>query len=434
MKTVPLLIALGLLACGRPEAHRPNVLVILIDTIRADHLGCIGYSRNTTPVIDSLARTGTLFTWCQSQSSWTLPAMTSIMSGLNPREHRAGRHYDALYGVSPRIPWMPHIFKSNGYRTAAFFNVIFMSADFGFHRGFDHFDCPAPVPESPSRNASETVDAVLSWAAAEPMGAPFLAVVHFFDPHIPYDPPEPWNTLFTDPEYQGEYDRNWGGVSQLNAVHFHGDTIPPDGLHNLIALYDGEIAFTDSEIGRLLGTMGAMGLLENTIIVVVGDHGEEFMEHGGMDHGRTLYQEVCHVPLIITGPGVPRGEVVETLVGQLHVLPTVLALTGMEDGPASLFSPDFVETPMPASDVLWREGNLASLVWPGGKLIWGVDEGFTEQYDLVADPGESFPIPVDSVKLSELEWYFGTPPMAEAPYVDIEGTIQRELRSLGYIR
>lgn len=434
MKTAPFLVVLGLLACGSPEARGPNVLIILIDTIRADHLGCMGYSRSTTPVIDSLSREGVLFTFCQSQSSWTLPAMTSIMSGLNPREHRAGRHYDALYGVSPDIPWMPHIFKSRGYRTAAFFNVIFMSADFGFHRGFDHFDCPAPVPEQPSRNAAETVDAFLEWAAAEQDGAPFFAAVHFFDPHIPYDPPEPWSSLFTDPGYRGEYGAEWGSVSQLNAVHFQSDTIPPDGLHNLVALYDGEIAFTDSETGRLLQGLRDMGIAGNTVIVVVGDHGEEFMEHGGMDHGRTLYQEVCHVPLIIAGPGVPRGGRVGTLVGQVHVLPTILDLAGIGDSPGSLFSPDFTESPMPASDVLWREGNLASLVWPGGKLIWGVDEGFTQQYDLTADPGELFPMPADSLRLSQLEWYFGTPPLAEAPYVDIEGTIQRELRSLGYIR
>ncbi|MFO7626755.1 MAG: sulfatase [Candidatus Fermentibacteraceae bacterium] len=434
MNKAMLMLALGFLACGGPARQRPNVLVILMDTIRADHLGCMGYHRNTTPTIDSLAGEGTLFTACQAQSSWTLPAMTTILSGLNAREHGAGRRYDALYGVSDDIPWMPHLFKIEGYETGAFFNVIFMSSDFGFHRGFDHFDCPAPVAGSPSRNAGETVDAFLRWLEEVPDGTPFFAAVHFFDPHITYDPPEPWNTLFTDPGYEGEYNNLWGGVPQLNAVHFGRDTIPPEGLANLQALYDGEIAYTDMQLGRLLDRLLEMGLSENTLIVVVGDHGEEFLEHGGMDHGRTLYQEICHVPLVFCGPGVPRGQVVQTLVAQLNVLPTVLELSGIDPAAPSLFSPDFTPVPVPSGDVLWREGDLASLVFDGKKLIWGVDEDFTEQYDLSLDPGETVCLPVDSVMLGELEWYFGTPALAEAPFVDVEGSMQQDLRNLGYIR
>lgn len=434
VKRAVLFLALGLLGCGKPAVQRPNVLLILVDTMRADHLGCMGYDRNTTPTIDSLAARGTLFTGCQGQSSWTLPAMTTILSGLNAREHGAGRRYDALYGVSGAIPWMPHILKSGGYETGAFFNVLFMSSDFGFHRGFDHFDCPAPAPGEPSRNAGETVDACIQWLETIPADRPFFAAVHFFDPHIPYGPPAPWNTLFTDPGYCGEYDAEWGEVSDLNAVHAGRDTIPPEGLNNLLALYDGEIAYTDMQIGRLIDRLTAMGLSENTLIVVVGDHGEEFMEHGGMDHGRTLYQEVCHVPLVFCGPGVPRGAVVNTLVAQLNILPTVLDLAGMEPSEPSLLSPGFTAVPVPAGDVLWREGDLASLVFEGRKLIWGVDEDFTEQYDLSLDPGETASLPADPVMMADLEWYYGTPALAEAPFVDVEGGMQQDLRDLGYIR
>lgn len=434
MKRAVFPLFLGLLACGEPAVRRPNVLVILVDTIRADHVGCMGYHRNTTPVIDSLAAVGTLFTACQGQSSWTLPAMTTILSGLNAREHGAGRRYDALYGVSASIPWMPHIFKNEGYETGAFFNVLFMGSDFGFHRGFDHFDCPAPAPGGQPRNAGDTADAFLRWLDDVPADRPFFAAVHFFDPHIPYSPPEPWNGMFTDPGYEGVYSEAWGGVSELNAVHFGRDTIPPDGLANLIALYDGEIAYTDMQIGRLAGGLRAKGLSENTLIVVVGDHGEEFMEHGGMDHGRTLYQEICHVPLVFCGPGVPRGETVHTLVAQLNIMPTVLDLCGIATPGQSLFSPGFAAVPVPAGDVLWREGDLASLVFEGKKLIWGVDEDFTEQYDLSVDPGETVSLPPDSVMLSDLEWYFGTPALAEAPFVDVEGSIRQNLRDLGYIR
>ena len=439
MKKTALLFAALLAAapsgCGSAAPSEPSVLIILIDTLRADHLGCMGYRRNTTPTLDSLAREGALYTNCQSHSSWTLPAMASILSGLNPREHRAGRHYDALFGVPEEVPWMPMVFKSAGYRTAAFFNVIFMNADFGFHRGFDHFDCPAMGPETRSRNAGETVDAVLSWFSGQTGEEPFFVAVHFFDPHLPYNPPVPWDTLFTDPEYSGQYGPDWGGVSQLNAVHSGRDTVPPDGLEHLVGLYDGEIAYTDRELGRLLETLRGRGLMENTVVVVVADHGEEFLEHGGMDHGRTLYQEICHVPLIFSGPGVPRGSVVETLTGQVRVMPEVLRLAGLTGGASTpLYSDDLEPAPVPASDVLWREGNLASLVVPGSKLIWGVDEGFTEGYDLLTDPMELEPLPPDPAMMAELEWYWGTPPLAEAPPVDVQESIHRELRALGYIR
>ncbi len=428
-------MALGALSCGFQKDSRPNVLLVLIDTIRADRLGYMDYHRNLTPTIDSLALEGALFSSCQSQSSWTLPAMASILTGKNSREHMAGLQCDAFYGVSREIPWMPHVFKAQGYSTAAFFNVFFMNADFGFHRGFDHFDCcPALASETRIRTAGETVDAFLEWIEGRSAERPFFAAVHFFDPHIPYNPPDPWNTLFTDPGYQGDYNSDWGGMSELNAVNSGTDTIPPDGIANLIALYDGEIAYCDFELNRMLDSLDAQGLLSSTIVVVVGDHGEEFLEHGGIEHGRTLYQEVCHVPLVFAGPGVPSGFRSDETIGQIHIFPTVLALAGIETETASLFSENFQEEPVPASNVLWHGGDLASLVDGDRKIIWSVDDDIIEQYNLSTDPEEQTPITPDSAMKAGVEWYYGTPPYASAPYVDIEGAMQRDLRDLGYIR
>lgn len=125
----------------------------------------------------------------------------------------------------------------------------------------------------------------------------------------------------------------------------------------------------------------------------------------------------------------------ETLTGQVRVMPEVLRLAGLTGGASTpLYSDDLEPAPVPASDVLWREGNLASLVVPGSKLIWGVDEGFTEGYDLLTDPMELEPLPPDPAMMAELEWYWGTPPLAEAPPVDVQESIHRELRALGYIR
>ncbi len=160
MKLVVLLAFV--MACGG-DVHKPDVVLILIDTVRADHLGCYGYSRDTSPTIDSLAAAGTRWARVQAQSPWTLPAMATIMTGLTHRSHMAGVWDGLFYGLDPSLPILPEFFKNEGYETAAFFNVLFMSADFGFHRGYDHYDCVSSVEEVTARNAHETVDDVLQW-------------------------------------------------------------------------------------------------------------------------------------------------------------------------------------------------------------------------------------------------------------------------------
>ncbi len=182
-----LLLAL-LPSCGGKKADGINVLLILMDTVRADHFSSYGYHRQTTPFIDSLAA-GEPLPSGAGQASWTLPAMTTILSGVTPVEHGAGRTGGIFHGDFPEVPWLPLAFHRSGYRTGAFFNVLFMNEDFGFHRGFQHFDCQGFKSNSSLRNAGETVDDLLGWLDETRGDGPFFAAVHFYDPHIPYDPP-----------------------------------------------------------------------------------------------------------------------------------------------------------------------------------------------------------------------------------------------------
>jgi len=409
-----LFVVIFSVSCGSEK--KVNVLLILTDTTRADHLSCYGYERNTTPHIDSLAAAGTIAEWCQAQSSWTLPTMTTILSGVKTVEHRAG------------------------YRTAAFFNVMFMNEDFGFLKGFQHFDCQGVASGNSLRKAGPTVDDFLVWLDGGSSDEPFFAAVHFYDAHIPYRAPEPFRYMYSDPEYSGEYGIEWGDMTEMIAIN-SGEVIPAGAdLQNLIDLYDAEITYMDSEIGRMLEELRARGLAENTIIVLVGDHGEEFMEHGGIEHGRTLYEELTHVPLILAGPGFNGGNRISETVGQLDVAGTIANQADIEftiiEPAVNLAETINSDREIPASGVLWRsEGDIVSIIANQNKIIWSVEDDSIESFNLLEDPLEQNNIlPPISGLLEAAEFYWVTPPMGQAPLVDYSETASRELRNLGYIR
>ncbi|MCK5785459.1 MAG: sulfatase-like hydrolase/transferase [Candidatus Sabulitectum sp.] len=436
-----IVIAIGLTvtaSCGTEQ--RMNVLLILVDTVRADHLSCYGYHRNTTPYIDSLAAAGTVANLCQGQASWTLPAMATIMSGVPSVTHGAGRNSSGFHGISPDVPWLPLAFNGEGYRTGAFFNVMFMNADFGFHRGFQHFDCQGVASGNSLRKAGPTVDDFLAWLDSGDQNRSFFAAVHFYDPHIPYRSPEPFRSMYTQPDYTGDYGDSWGeGITEMMDVN-SGEVIPTSSdMENLVALYDGEITYMDSEIGKLLAELRTRGMGENTLIVIAGDHGEEFLDHGGIEHGRTLYQETTHVPLIIAGPGFGGGRVISSSVAQLDIAGTIAAAAGIEfttfEPSANLAGSVDPAREIPASGVLWRDqGDLVSIVSGNSKLIWSVEDDSLEMFDLSADPLEKTTIEPRLQIMEAAEFYWATPPMGEAPLVDYSETASRELRNLGYIR
>jgi arylsulfatase A-like enzyme len=431
-----LALALILLpACSR--GGRPNVLLVVIDTVRADHVHCYGYERQTTPCLDSLAASGTMYASCQAQSSWTLPAFASIFTGISPRAHGAGWRDGLFFGLDGRLSTLPVFMNDNGYATSGFFNVIFLSEDFGFHRGFDHFDCQGFANRGSTRRADGTAGDFLAWLDGNG-DTPFFAVVHFYDPHMRYDPPSPWSDMFTDGGYTGPYDSSWGGVEQLIAVNSGADTIPPDGLANLTALYDGEIAFADAGLDSLLSGLRRRGLSDRTVVIVMADHGEEFLEHGRIEHGASLFQETVHVPLVVSGPGVPAGRVDSTLCSQMDIFPTVASLCGLEPPRGMEGRPLLPEPPegrsVPASGVLWAEGDQASVVEGTRKTVWHPIDGSAESYDLSTDPLEIEPLEPSDYELEGVLEYWGTPAAGRPPQVAFRETVDRALRDLGYIR
>ena len=286
---VPLVCALTTVVTTAEAPVRPSVVIVTLDTTRADHLGCYGASRAATPHLDALARGGVRFEKALSPVPLTLPAHASVLTGRVPRRH--GVRDNVGFPLDPKVPLLTERLRDAGYATAAFVSAAVLDRDGGLARGFATYDDNVRVGDRRAfdyqeRAASQTVDALLPRLAT--LKPPFFLWVHFYDPHAPYVPPEPYASRFKD------------------------------------RAYDGEIAFMDAQLGRVLDALKRQGV--TLYIAVAGDHGESLGEHGEDGHGIFLYQATQRIPLIITGPGIPPGVTVAATVGLVDVAPTILDL------------------------------------------------------------------------------------------------------------
>jgi len=400
------------------QVKYPDIVLILIDSIRPDHMSLYGYHRETTPVLDSLAYIGTTWSRVQGQSSWTLPAMASIMTGLSPRGHSAGYENGNFYGIDPALPTIPLLIaRGAGYQSTAFFNVVFLNETFGFHHGFDHFDCHGSWGDTDIRDAEETVNDYLEWYdSSRDTAKPLFSAIHFSDPSLPYNPPSPWNSLFTDPHSDDLFNMSWG--SRYDLLDLNGSRVEMDSvqLEIITGLYDSELAFTDNQIGRLISEMNARGTLDNTLFMIVGVHGEELLDHGGFGHGHTLYQEILNVPLIISGWDIPAGTIEPDVVTQTDLLPTILGILDMDtpiwaDGIDILaINPDRAARIIPSGNLNWSILDLAAIRLEDMVVIGNPQGVNPVLYNLEIDPGEQNPLNPGRETIDELYYYWSLNP------------------------
>jgi arylsulfatase A-like enzyme len=338
MKLVGRLIAIVLLAglclsisCGT-EHRQLNLVIIGVDTLRRDHLGCYGYELETSPNIDLLASRGVIFEDVVAQSPWTLPSFATVFTSLYPTQHNAGflEPGSGPFGNRMRTAFPPlaMILLKQGYSTGAIINAPALAPEFGVDRGFEFYDT---TPRWDQRRADIVTQDALSWID-ENRESPFFIFVHYFDPHLTYEPLAPYDTIF-DPDYVGKLGSVFGRETYFGmqeALSVEGDPVVEADWNHIRALYDGEIAFTDEAVGDLLEGLDERGLSESSLVVFLSDHGEEFFDHKGFEHGHTLYDELIKIPLIFSLPGVvPEGVRVSQQVRLLDVLPTVLDLMGI---------------------------------------------------------------------------------------------------------
>lgn len=420
-----------------PKTRFERVILISLDTVRADHLGCYGREGARTPHLDALAARGVRFEQAMTAATTTLASHTSLFTGTYPHTHGVARNG---FTVSPENVTLAERLREAGFATAAFLGSFALDRRFGVNQGFDVWDQRFDVAvdgthEQEQRKAGAVTDAALAWVERE-QPSRFLLFAHYFDAHQPYEPPPPFDTAFTrsgaprkatladvDAVIRAQQARTTGTargaartiVGGLDAALLDsadGQALPAD--EDLAALYAGEIAYVDQEVGRLLDGLEQRGLLEDALVVVFADHGETFAEHADYwNHGLWTYETTAHVPLIVAA----RGNGAQGLapcsvpepVSTVDVFPTVCDLLGLEMGRVDGVSqapwmrgewhrrgPIFCEATQPASverprtpTTPWENALKAQCVRSGAwKLVLAPYLGREELYDLGRDPGE----------------------------------------------
>jgi arylsulfatase A-like enzyme len=436
-----LVLLAGLLpAChADPTAVARGAVLISIDTLRADHLGLYGESLPTSPRIDAFAREGVVFETVRSTAPWTLPAHASMLTGLYPSRHGART---ASHSLADDVPTLAEILSARGFATAAVVNGGFLNPRFGLDRGFGEY---VLVPSAEDRRKG-AAPGIASWAIAwleRHAHGRFFLLVHVFDVHSDYHSERRFERIFAPRE--GRFD---GSTEQMGLVN-HGDLqISPAQAEHLSRLYDAGIRQLDHDLSPLLDYLADPARTRSTLVVVTSDHGEEFLEHGGLLHTRTHYEELLRVPLILRGAGLPAGRRVEAPVSLVDLAPTLLARLGVEAPPelaldgrdlAPLWSGEasvsdgrlFFAEAAPSLD----SDTLRSVTDGRYKLIRNLETGSAELYDLAEDPGEQHDlIGRESAVAAELgaalDRFSETQRLGRP--LEIPEEMQEELRALGY--
>ncbi len=397
-----------------PQLRPLNLVLITIDTLRADRLHCYGNDQIETPALDRLAQKGVLFENAVAQVPLTPPSHASIFTGTYPTVHHVRN--TGGFVLQPSSVTLATILQQQGWNTAGFIGASVLKKYFGFNQGFAVYDDQMPKPEKsqeereyPERRAVKVVDHALEWLNTQ-SGKPLFVWLHLYDPHEPYSPPEPFHQKYHD------------------------------------NLYDGEVAYTDQQIGRFLDAVEKKSPPEQTLIVALADHGESLGEHGEYNHGVFLYDSTLRIPFLIAGPGVPAGVRVKQQVRTIDVLPTILDLMGGKPPDAcqgQSLAPAFTGKQLPAvysyAETLYPKINMG---WAELRAIrtahWKyIRAPKPELYDLTRDPGETTNV-IDSHpnEVHELDARLKalTPAAAEkVSSIPGDPRTMAQLKSLGYL-
>lgn len=456
------------------QGKRPNVVFILLDALRADHLPIYGYSRQTAPNLTALAQQGMTFTKMYAQAASTRPSIATIFSSLYPAVHKANDTRDYF---SDSATTLAEVLQAAGYKNFGVSANANVSPTFGYAQGFDEFrvwktessfrltmlgrlaeDVLGPKKLAHIlRERAEIVpradaitDIALRWVS-QSRREPFFLYVHYIDPHDPYHPPPPYDQAF---DFHRDPPIRAGGVDPLKLLPKGQDR---ERIGRTLDQYDGEILYTDHEVGRLLKGLKEAGVLDNALVIVTADHGEEFFEHGKDIHGKSLYEEVLHVPFIMYWPGrIPAGATYEGMVGHIDDMPTILTLVGIEP-PAGIQGISLAAQLAKPTDPAPKRKLFGQMVQKGFSLemvrddhyklirhVSGPQKGFEEFYDLARDPLERTNIGPQAqaqvvVLRKDLE-AFNNLASQVASHIRAEQVqkldrdTERALRSLGYIK
>jgi arylsulfatase A-like enzyme len=453
------LLAAGCRPAAAPPPRPANLVLITVDTLRADHLGFAGYVRDTSPNLDALAREGSAFTRCYSVSATTGAAHASLFTSLLPNQHGVLANRQRF----PRdLPSLMSVLRGRGYRTAAFVSSVVLGRKSGLQDQFDHFDDQGTTvelnrPGRPERPAAATLEAAAALLAGWSAGTPFFLWIHLIDPHGPYQAPDDPDRFVGDAHFRaqpvllpiGRADWVFGQIPAYQAL---GDRREAEFY---IARYDGEIRYADEALGRFFARLRALQLYDDSLVVVTADHGETLAEPGHkryFAHGTITYEEVVRIPLVIREPGGRtrlRTASPDEPVSSLDVAPTILDLLGLPPHPGfqgrsllrarargedPLFSLGAYGTPLLEKTI----GTQFSVRQGPWRYLVNSLDGSEELYDHRVDPRETVNVAARETARAEtlraaLGGLMSKDRRGAAP-VEMTPEHQQALRSLGYVQ
>ena len=458
-------VPVGLAQFWRAEvdARKPNVLIVLIDALRADRLGSYGYHRATSPNLDQLARDGWRFTTAISQAAWTKPSVASLITGLYPRQTSVNSAAWAKQGregaVLVETLTAEHLtlaeqLASSGYETAAFGHNHHLLTELGFSQGYLTYDWKQPAIGGPLRNVLRRLrtrddvewihDHFINWVDANE-GRKFFAYLHHLDVHWPYRSPAPFAGMFMTTPPPEDFNRQRFMSSTMDRLRQDPRaTLNPETLRAMSDAYDEGIRHVDDGLGKLFDALVRRGLYDDTLIIITADHGEEFMDHGQIGHGETLYDEMIRVPLIVKFPcpGPHCGpRTVTSQVELVDIFPTVMRAVGMEP-PGHLVGRNLSD-PAAESRVAYSErAHNIALRTPEWKWIYDERDDSGELYNLAQDPGEANDLsarePAVRELLSSRVLDFAATRQrsdaADANVIEADEKMLENLKALGYVQ
>lgn len=429
-RALPWLPALLAAACvGGPGPDDPVVVLISIDTLRADHVGLYGYDRDTTPNLDRFFGEATVFEHAVSPAPCTVPAIRQVLSGG--------------FDLAPERPRLPEILRDAGFRTMASTSqqMFRFDVDGAYERGFDAFEMQRRYERDPYWMSARTADTVVSRGLSMMKGWPWdtgptFVWFHLFDPHDPYTPPRSWEQWAegfdstTSGDRRGTLmaaDDEGGKWTWLTKGHIYDD----DDVGRLVGLYDGELGFADDQLGRVFDHLEATGLADRALVVFWADHGEFLGEDDAWDHCRTLHEREIHVPFLVRDPSgrIAPGRV-DTPVSTLDLLPTIVGTLGLDLPDAPYHGVD-LGLGVPADRVIasqWKD----DVALRRGPYKLQIDGGTSRLYDLSADPEQERPLPDDHPVARELATAAAGLPGLSATVAEENAETMEFLKAIGY--
>jgi arylsulfatase A-like enzyme len=435
------------LCTATAQAGPPHgIILISLDTLRADHLGSYGYHRNTSPSIDAFAQESILFERAVVQAPTTLPSHMSIMTSLYPSFHGV---WQENFPLADEHMTLAELLREGGYRTAAFVDGGYVSGVYGFERGFDLYD-------DQRGGIAVILPKVKKWLN-DNKSDPFFLFIHCYDIHSPYDPPPPYNTIFHDFTYAGHL---FPGTRTLFKIAGKKLQLNDEDLRHFIALYDGGIRYTDEKIGEFLSYLSASELTDQSLIIITSDHGEEFKEHGGILHRQVYYRPELHVPLIIRIPQYRKKQIrLNELVRSIDLLPTILDMAELQPPPGAQgrsLLPLIKRNKNFLNRFLWRvfhpfkrdsDNSFAENTWDRKysiiakdyQMIHDTPSGSMQLFNIKVDPlaqnniAKDHPAILERLLSEYQKTYDHIPRFTEMPHRELDEQMREQLKALGYL-